>query len=380
MPSVCAAIVCSAILIAPLSGHAAHQSPPAPTAELLALEQLLFSGMHEKNETTLDRLLAAGFVLRATPDVSRDAWMTDALSLCWGEDSDITDFRSEVVDAVAIVSFLLTSYQDPDTCEPATLTALVTDVWIRRDAGWQLAVRHSGPAGDGTIRQQFARAPDAPSNFEAQAELSFVATGGNTSIETLGLGAETVHRGRSTTTTGKVAFVRSEANAEEDARSLELLVRHGVRLSERIEAFARGSYRRDLFAGVEHRGTLDAGVSYGLSGLPHAFTLDIGLGATSEARLRAKDERFLSTTAGVSYTWTPSTTTEVGAETSAILDLSDFENWRATSDVSLLVELSRLLSARVSYSQEYLNRPVPGFQASDTTVSAALVLHYRGTP
>ncbi len=380
MPPVCSALLCLVFLLVPLAGHAAQPPASIQTTGLLALEQTLFRSMHEKAPDEFDRLLSADFVQRGTPDVDRDTWITNALTHCWGNEFDITDFHTRAFGTSVVVSFDLTFHEDPDTCAPGTFKALITDVWVHRDLAWRLAVRHSGPAGGARVEQQYAREPDAPPVFEARAELSFVATGGNTSTETLGLGAEAVHRGISSTTTSKVAFVRSKADARQNARSLALQVRHGSRLSERVEAFARGSYRRDLFAGVEHLGALDAGLSYGLrGGQPHALKLDVGLGTTSESRLRAEDKRFLSTTTGVTYTWTLSAATEVVAETLATLDLSDFGNWRATGDLSVLVGLNRILSARVSYSRKYLNRPVPGFQASDTTTSAALVLHYRGT-
>lgn len=345
------------------------------SSELLVLEQTLLRAMAEKDEATLDRLLADDYVLRGNPDVDRSTWLSNALALCWGERFSLADEWVVDLGNTAVVGLTLTFYRDPATCEPAVLRSLVTDVWVRHTRGWHLAVRTSGPLGPGGLEAQF-EVVDLPPVLEARGELSFVATGGNASTETVGVSAEATYRSGPGTTTGRGRFVTSEAGGVERARSTFLQARYGRHVFDRLDVFGRAGYLRDRFAGLEHRMEADAGVSVSVRGQPHALTVDAGLGMTSETRLEAPDERFVTGTTGTAYAWTLSPTTTLGAEMAIVADLGDTSNWRLSSDLSLLAGLGRFLSARFSYGVRHVNTPIPGFGRSDRTVSAALVVGY----
>lgn len=347
--------------------------PSSVRDELLAAEQQLFMAMDTKDRPTLEQLLADDYVLRDNPDVSRETWLTNALTLCWGERANFENVQVRLLETTAVVSLVLTSYRDPTTCGPAELRSLITDVWVRGGGAWQLAVRHSGPAGEAGLGGQFAVVPQAPPAFEGRAELLFVATGGNVSTETIGLAADATRRRGRGTTTAKTAFVRSGADGVDNAQSLALQVRHGVRVSDRVEAFGRGAYLRDAFAGIEHRVAAVGGVGFKISGAPRALAVDFGLGATTETRLGAEDERFLTSTSNVRFRWTPKPAIEIAAESAATANLQDGSDWWLASDLSVLSQVNQLLSAKLSYTVRYVNRPVPGFRRTDRTVSAALV-------
>lgn len=356
------------------SGRGAVQA--ADEVQFLDLETALFRAIHERDSDTLDALLAPEYVLRGSPDVPREEWLKNALALCWGQ-ADMADFRVRQHEGTAVVSFVLTFDQDPSTCQPALLRSLITDVWHQRDGRWQLAVRHSGPPGEGSgVAAQFSVVPRVPPVFEAKAELSMVSTGGNTSTRTLGAAADAIHRGRRATTSGRVAFVRSVTDDLENARSLTATARQGWRLSPRTEGFARGEYLRDVFAGVEHRATGEGGLSFSPSAAPHAIRIDLGIGGTTETRIAADDRRFASTTASIVYRWTPGPISELVADSSVTADLERRDNWRSSNSVSLLVVMNRLISARLAYALRYLNEPVPGFRRTDTTASMAIVVSY----
>src|ERR1700759_1784593 len=61
--------------------------------------------------------------------------------------------------------------------------------------------------------------PPPPPKLEGTGELSFVMTSGNTSTDTLGLGGGLIYRTAPWTIDSKVAFVRTEADSVENARS-----------------------------------------------------------------------------------------------------------------------------------------------------------------
>jgi putative salt-induced outer membrane protein YdiY len=175
--------------------------------------------------------------------------------------------------------------------------------------------------------------------------------------------------------------VRTANDDIENARSLNMLLRYGLKLSDRIEAFGRGGYFRDLFSGVEHRVNADAGLSYVARQPPQrALKIDFGVGATHETRLFDADQSVLNATIGGSFRARLTPSAEVTAESQGVADFAHASNWRVNNDFSLSTGFGSILSARLSYSLRYANRPVPGFRRTDRTVSAALVIRYARFP
>jgi len=353
----------------------AQEVPSDPAIEFGALERRLADAMHAKDEERLESLLAPDYVLRGSPDIDRATWLKNALSLCWGDRSEILDFQARVYSHVVVTSFQLTFFVDPDTCRPARLGSLITDVWVRGNAGWRLQVRQSAPPPRGGIAAQYGAVPEIPPIWDARGELSFVATGGTTSVRTLGLGSKVTHRGAATTTLGSVAFLTSEADAVTNARSLTLLGRHGVRVSPRVEFFGEASYARDRFAGIDNRIRATAGAAYSAA-LPrrHTLTAEASAGYTAERRLDATDRRFPTATGTLRYRWFSVRGLELTEDAGVIADLGTVKNWRGTSATALVVTLTRRLSFKVSQALEYRNDPVRGFGRTDLETTAALVV------
>src|SRR5688500_16680588 len=267
--------------------------------ELRAAEQQLAAALIAKDAAAFDRLLAPDFVRRGAPDVSRALWIKDALAMCWGDRVDISDFSaSRQTDQVAIVSLLLTTAQDPVTCKPAVTRSLITDVWVREATGWRLALRHAAPPAESP------KVDPPPPLWEGSAELSLVATGGNTDTQTLGAGASVIWRPGPWTTTGRAAFVRSATDDAVTAESLVAEIRPARALSARAEVYGRGEYLVDRFSGIDNRTTVGAGLGWLLiDEAPHTLKVDAGVGITREARLAGGDDTFTAAIAGAVYTW-----------------------------------------------------------------------------
>ena len=182
---------CAALVLASLAIPAFAQTMDA---ELRAAEEELARALTTKDAAALERILASDFVMRAAPDVARDAWMKNALTLCWGDRYEISDFAvTRSAADLAVASLVLTTQRDPLTCEPAIIRSLLTDVWTREAGTWKLAIRHSGPAA-AAVTAQFAKTAPPPPRWERTGELSLVATGGNTDTQTIGAGAGVVWR------------------------------------------------------------------------------------------------------------------------------------------------------------------------------------------
>lgn len=89
--------------------------------------------------------------------------------------------------------------------------------------------------------------------WSGKGELSFVSTSGNSDTQTLGVGAEVEYKPGFWSFLFKSAFLRSEADNVENARSFLATLRAARSISPRLEAFARGEYLQNTFAGIDSR-------------------------------------------------------------------------------------------------------------------------------
>jgi putative salt-induced outer membrane protein len=345
--------------------------------ELRAAEQQLAAALVAKDAAAFERLLTPGFLLRGAPDVAREVWIKNALSMCWGDRFDISDFSaSGQTDQIAVVSLLLTTAQDPVTCEPAVIRSLITDVWVREGTEWRLALRHAAPPAQ-SVAEQFAKVDPPPPLWEGSAELSVVATGGNTDTQTLGAGASVTWRPGPWTTRGRTAFVRSATDDAVTAESLVIELRPARALSSRAEVYGRGGYLVDRFSGIDHRTTVDAGFGWLLiDDPPHTLNVDGGAGVTHEARLAGGDKTFTVASAGAAYTWRIAPAATLKAQPLVSVAFGDAGNWRLQNSLNLTVTMTRRLSVRLAHELKRINRPVPGFRRMDTVLSAALVARF----
>jgi putative salt-induced outer membrane protein YdiY len=207
--------------------------------------------------------------------------------------------------------------------------------------------------------------------------LSFVSTGGNTGAQTLGTAGELIWRAAPWTTEAKAVFVRAETDGLETARALLAQVRESRTISPRLDVFGRGGYLRDVYAGIDSRVTLDAGLGWlAVDSAPHALRLDGGLGYLIENRLAGDNLRSAIAQAVAKYKWAFSDTTDLTNDAAFLLPFEDGGAWRYTNTLAVSAGLSRLFSLKLSHALSYLNAPVPGFRKTDTIVSAALVAKF----
>ena len=351
--------------------------------EILALERALTAAMHARDGGQLDALLAADYVLRSAPDIPRDTWMRNALTLCWGPQSDMTDFQARRLGDAAIASFVLTFYVDPTTCRPATLRSLITDVWTRQDGEWRLLVRHSAPAPapGAELAAQYGIVPELPPTLDVKGEASYLAAAGNASARTLGFATDVTHEAGRSRTRARAAVLTTEADSITRARAITATARQGVRVRERLEVFGRVDYARDRFAGIEHRAAVEAGGSVPVALPPrHTLKVDAGVGFTTEQRLDAADLEFAVASGTFAYVWKIGPGAEVRVELALTADLGSAANWRAGIALALTFVLTKLLSVKASQSIEYRHFPVPGFGRTDTRTAIALVLGFQQRP
>lgn len=390
LPFVAATLVLHAVLfVRPLSAQRLDEPTQAEAIletdvamEVLAQERRLAQAFQQRDRVVLERLLAQDYVLRGFPDVPRRQWITNAINLCWGKTFDISRFDAQPEGDRVVASFVFTFDQDPMTCRSVTMRSLITDIWVNVDGEWRLKLRHASgvaaPNSPEAVRLQFALVPPPPPVWQLESEFSFVATNGNSSTQTIGTTADLRHKKGPWDTTARGAFVRSTADGLESARSMLLDLRPGRVIAPGVTAFARSSFRRDLFAGIERRIALSAGIAQLLVQHPrHNLQFEGALGYEREGRVAVPELRFASAQGRLTYRWRVTPTVNTSTETTITGDLERAGNWRASNKASATFTVSRALSLKLSHQLEYLHEPVPGFMRLDTITSVGLVVTIR---
>lgn len=219
--------------------------------------------------------------------------------------------------------------------------------------------------------------PEPPPRWERKGELSFVATGGNTDTQTLGLGTSIVWRPSPWTTEARIAFVRSEADDVLTAKSLVTEFRESRAFNARLEAFGRLGYLTNEFAGIDHRTAIDGGIGYKvLTGPVHTLRFDGGLGFARETRVTGEGLSDPIANLGAGYKWQVSTTADITNATLFTASLDEASDWRVGNGIAVTAALTDLLSLKLSHEVKFVNQPVPGFERTDTLLTFALVAKF----
>jgi putative salt-induced outer membrane protein YdiY len=219
--------------------------------------------------------------------------------------------------------------------------------------------------------------PPPPPPQEGTAEFSFVGTTGNAPTSALGLGGEYIARTGPWVFRAKANYVRNESDNELKAEAFKALFRTTRTITDRLSVFGEYGYLHDQFAGIDHRNTIDGGITFALvRPQPHQLDLDVGLGYAHESRVVDEDISTAQALLGARYKYTLSETAEITDDLLFTFSLSESDDWRTSNAAALTVKIASIFSLKLSNIIRYVNAPVVGFETTDTLTSIALVAKF----
>ena len=225
------------------------------------------------------------------------------------------------------------------------------------------------------VAAQAALAP--PPVHEAKVELAIVATNGNAETQSIGVAGELTLRLDSWVTTFNSGFVRNEAEGIVNAKSLRTMERVARSVRRRLEVFGQHAYLRDAFSGVEHRNSLDAGLSYRvLQDARHELVADAGFGYLNEQRSAGNNLSTGLATAGMRYRLRISDTSQFTNDVLVSADVIEAGTWRVNQAAAVTARVTMLVALKVSNVVRFVDDPVPGFERVDSVTSASLVVSF----
>jgi putative salt-induced outer membrane protein len=215
------------------------------------------------------------------------------------------------------------------------------------------------------------------SPWTGSAELSYVATSGNTDTSSLGLGGELHYKPGIWTYDFKLSYVEAETDGEKSAEKFGALFAASRPINERLDYYARVVYLSDEFAGIDSNISGDTGVIYkALTGEKHFLDLGAGVGYTSESRTIGDDSEFATGTAFAKYKYAFSKNAEFTDSATYIHDFEDSDNWRFLNSAAVSAAINTIFSLKAYYNVVHLNAPVPGFEETDSTTGVSLVAKF----
>lgn len=218
--------------------------------------------------------------------------------------------------------------------------------------------------------------PPKPPTWDFKLGLSYLATEGN--AETSSAGVDTSYRREwgVWSLDANAAAVRATRNDVETAESAHSQLRGRRKIIDGLEATAGLRGETNRFAGIEMRTIADTSLSWSAVTTPtwRLRTL-YGLSWTRE---EPKGERPVSSSLGgllqLQNTVKISESSELNGQVTAYPDMEDTGDYRINANLALQAALNRHLALRLGYDLKYDNEPIRGFERTDTTSTASLVV------
>jgi putative salt-induced outer membrane protein len=232
-----------------------------------------------------------------------------------------------------------------------------------------------GVAGPACATAAAPPAKQAPT-WDLKLGLSYLATTGNADTSSSGVDASYNKVWKLWSLETTAAAVRATRNDIETAESTNAQLRSRRKISEHLQMTAGLRGETNRFAGLDLRTILDSSLSWSVRDTP-AWRLRTlwGLSWTTEDPRGDRPRR--SSVGGLVQLQSMvriSEGSELNSQVTAWPDLESSEDYRINANAALQAALNRHLALRLGYDVKYDNEPIRGFQRTDTTSTASLVV------
>jgi putative salt-induced outer membrane protein len=236
----------------------------------------------------------------------------------------------------------------------------------------------------GTAAAARAQAPPAapppppPPLWEVQVGASFVGTSGNSDTATTGADFAAHRRGAVWQIESTATAVKTNTDDVTSAERYLGQLRGERKLTPILGLSTGAKLERDRFSGLDFRSILDAGLSWALVKQPQ-WTLD---GVTSIAWLHESrvNGSGLNDPVGVFQLLSRIPFGAAGDTTQRLTFYPDFKTtsaYRTEAEVTAQAAMNAHLALKVGYLLRFSNAPVTGFDKTDTTTTASIVLRWK---
>jgi putative salt-induced outer membrane protein len=225
------------------------------------------------------------------------------------------------------------------------------------------------------LSAQEAEAPEPP-DWSFELGLSYLATTGNSETSSGGVKALWNKDWDPWSLEARAFFLRAEDRDETTAERYGASLEGSRALSEHWDLTAGWGAEKDRFSGIDLRHVVDAGATWHMVA-EKRWTLDsrYSLTWTSEELGGGQPSNdYLGALVGLDAKWILSENAEAFSKLVYFPNFDEGEDYRFEGTVGLTANLNRRLAVQLGSEVRYDNRPVPGFEKTDTATTASLVM------
>jgi putative salt-induced outer membrane protein YdiY len=209
-------------------------------------------------------------------------------------------------------------------------------------------------------------------------DIGYVATSGNTSVETLNLGDKFSVRIDDLTLSQSFVLVYGESEGETVTSNYRTTFRvdKGLKAAG-LFAYTSIKYERNTFAGLASRVSGNAGLS------AHLITSDndhlvlesgVSLNRQRATPTKGRDRDFLGGRAATTYTHSFSKRASLSQEIEILPNLREADDVRINTETSLVAPLAGNVNIKISYLIRYDGLPSEGFESTDRLFTSGIQL------
>lgn len=213
-------------------------------------------------------------------------------------------------------------------------------------------------------------------SWDLKLGLSYLATSGNTDNSSAGIDTTYRRTWGVWSLDASAAAVRATRNDVETAENASSQLRGRRKIADGLEATAGLRSEMNRFAGVDLRTIADTSLSWSAVDTP-GWRLRT-LWGMSWTREEPRGDQAVRTSLGgllqVQNTLKISEGSELNGQVTAYPDMEEPDDYRLNANLALQAALNRHLALRLGYDIKYDNEPVRGFERTDSTSTASLVV------
>jgi len=213
-------------------------------------------------------------------------------------------------------------------------------------------------------------------SWDLKLGLSYLATSGNTDNSSAGIDASYRRTWGVWSLDASGAAVRATRNDVETAENASSQLRGRRKIVDGLEATAGLRGETNRFAGVDLRTIADTSLSWSAVETP-GWRLRT-LWGMSWTREEPRGDQPARTSLGgllqLQNTIKISEGSELNGQVTAYPDMEEPDDYRLNANLALQAALNRHLALRLGYDVKYDNEPIRGFERTDSTSTASLVV------
>jgi putative salt-induced outer membrane protein len=228
-----------------------------------------------------------------------------------------------------------------------------------------------------TLLPPVASAQDENRPTKLTADFGLVKTDGNSEVTTLSGTDKLEHSSGRWLFTQDAVAVWGVTDGVESAARYGAGLRADYKLNDRLATYGLATWKRNTFAGIARQFDENVGLAWkAINVKPQSLDVELGAGRVQRQPTIGEDDAFTSARTGLAYVYEFSEKSKFTTDAYYSLNLEDTEDSDGEARFGLSAPIGRSFALKLGYDLLYRNKPLPGLEKTDTTLSMGVQVTY----